>query len=572
MKIDTTKTDVLVVGGGAAGIMAAVRARDKGADVLLLTNGALGKDSAVTWMTGGGFQCALYPPDSPEIHARDTVINGSYINNQELVRAVLEEGPRCIFDLDEWGERFWKDGKRFIQDFMPGHSHARCVVMEKTKSTGEIKGYEHRRVLPYQVRQKKIPVLEDFTALDLLTADNRVVGVIGLDVPSGEFKVIAAKTVILATGGYASCFKHSLTGPSVIGWGIGMAYRAGARFIDMEMIDFYPYCAVWPKLRCVNIWAANLRYGLSGKFMNRSGFEFFNGYRKRGLTRAQSIYKEVEAGRGGLHDGIYLSFRHVPVNIIDEYLARSSSMVWYKQMMESGIDIRNEAVELFPMSMATLGGLVVDTRCRSTLPGLYAVGELIGGFDGAHTLAGNLMISCFASGSLAGDAAADEANDRHESAVNEEQVHGFRRQALYPMEHPGDTRSFQVKKAIQDIAWKYINISGRTREGLETAAREIEKIKLEKVPDVSTKARNRNFNREWSQCLELNNMITSIEMTVRGALTRTESRGLHFRDDYPGSDPNWTKNVVIRKAGDGMAVEVQAVEFPYFQPKERGQH
>jgi L-aspartate oxidase len=168
MKIDTVKADVLVVGAGPAGIMATMRAQEKGENVLLLTNGALGKHSAVTWMTGCGFQCALYPPDSPDVHARDTVINGCYINNQELVLAILQERPRCISDLDEWGERFWKEGKRFVQDFMPGHSHARHVVMEKTESTGEIKGYEHRPELPNQLRLRKILVFENFMPIDPL--------------------------------------------------------------------------------------------------------------------------------------------------------------------------------------------------------------------------------------------------------------------------------------------------------------------------------------------------------------------------------------------------------------------
>lgn len=569
MKTETVETDVLVVGAGSAGIMASIRAQDKGAKVLLITNGALGKDSAVTWMTGGGFQCALYPPDSPEVHARDTVKNGSYINDQELVLAILKESPRCIMDLDKWGERFWKEGDRFIQDVMPGHSYARCVVMEKTKSTGETKGYEHRRALPNQVRVKKIPLLEEFMVTDLLTADGRVVGAIGIDIVNGEFKVIAAKTVILATGGYAACFKRYLTGPSVIGWGLGMAYRVGAEFMDMEIVDFYPYCAVWPKLRCFSTWAANLRYGLSGKFMNRSGFEFFDVYRKRGLARPQSIYMEVKAGRGGPHGGIYLSFRHVPVNIIDEYLNRARSTIWYQQMIESGIDIRNEAVEIFPMAMSTLGGLKVDTGCRTTVPGLYAIGELISGFDGAHTLAGNLMISCFATGSIAGEAAAAEANHTTPPMLDKEQINTLRKKALKPMKQAGGIRSFTVKAEIQDIAWEYANIAGRTKDGLETASREIEKIKTEKLPQVCTAAKNLRYNREWSQCLEIENMITSAEMTILGALTRTESRGLHFRDDYPRNDPNWIKNVVIKKNGEKMGVDVRPVTFPYFKPKEK---
>ncbi|MDP2643978.1 MAG: FAD-binding protein [Desulfobacterales bacterium] len=572
MKIETMEADVLIVGAGSAGIMAAIRAQEKGARVLLITNGALGKDSAVTWMTGGGFQCALYPPDSPQEHARDTVRNGSYINSQELVVAILNEGPRCIADLDTWGERFWKDGDRFMLDFMPGHSYPRCVLLEKTKSTGEIKGYEHRRVLPDRIRVKKVPLLQDFLVTDLLTADGRAVGAAGIDVVSGEFKAIAARTVVLATGGYAACYKSYLTGPSVIGWGHGMAYRAGAEFMDMEMVDLYPYCAVWPKLRCVNIWAANLRYGLSGKFMNRSGFEFFDGYRKRGLARPQSIYMEVKAGRGSPHGGIYLSFRHVPVNIIDEYLNRARSTIWYRQMTASGIDIKNEAVEIVPMALSTLGGVKVDRDCRTSVPGLYAIGELISGFDGAHTLAGNLMISCFATGSIAGEAAAAEAGNTPPPRLDEDQIHAHCRKALAPVKQAGGIRPAAVKTELQGIAWESVNIAGRTRDGLVAAGQAIEKIKAEKLPRMGSADRNKSFNREWGRCLEIENMIVCIEMTILGALTRTESRGLHFRDDFPRQDPDWIKNVVIRKDGDEMAVDVRPVALPYFQPQEGNKH
>jgi succinate dehydrogenase/fumarate reductase flavoprotein subunit len=568
MNTEIIDTDVLVVGAGAAGVMAAVRAREEGANVLLITSGQLGRDSAVTWMTGGGFQCALYPPDSPEIHARDTIRNGSYINNQELVYAALREAPRCIVDLDRWGERYWKDGDRFIQDFMPGHSHARCIVLEKTRTPGEIKGPEHRRVLPNQVRSQGIKHVEDFVVTDLLTADGRVVGAVGIDVRDGEFKVFRAKTVILVTGGYASCFKSCLTGPSVIGWGHGMAYRVGSEFIDMEFVDFYPYCAVWPKLRYVNIWAANLRYGLSGKFMNRSGFEFWESYRRRGLTRPQAICMEVKAGRGSRHGGIYLSFRHVPVNIIDEYLNDASGTVWYKQMVESGIDIKNEAVELFPSAMSTLGGCKVDVRCRTNVPGLYAAGELASGMDGAHTLAGNLMMFCFATGSIAGREAAAEAKTVSPPKLDEEQVTALRQKVYRPLEQTDGVSVFGVKSEIKDILWEYANVIGRTGEGLETAIREIEKIKTEKMPRLCASAKNKRFNLEWGQCLEIENMITAAEMTLYSALARTESRGLHYRDDFPRSDPNWLKNVVIKKDGDKMAVATEPVTFPYVKPKE----
>ncbi|MDY7034808.1 MAG: FAD-binding protein, partial [Thermodesulfobacteriota bacterium] len=289
---DFIETDVLVVGSGAAGIHAAIKAHDNGVNVLIINSGIRGKDSAVTWMAGGGFQCAFYPPDGPDVHTRDTIINGRFLSNQELVHAMLKEAPGCIEDLESWGEKFHKKSGRFVQYFLPGHTYARCLQREKEKGVSNF-GAEHHSVLPRQIKAKGIPILEDFLAIELLKADGRVVGAAGIDLKRGEFKIIGAKVVILATSGYPACYKHYLTGPSVTGWGHGMAYRVGAEFIDMEFIDCYPYVAVWPRLSMVGDWAAYARYALSGKFFNNMGFEFWESYKKKGLTRPQSIFKEV---------------------------------------------------------------------------------------------------------------------------------------------------------------------------------------------------------------------------------------------------------------------------------------
>lgn len=560
------ETDVLVIGTGAAGIVAGIKAHQEGTEVMLTTSGALGMDGAATWMAGGGLQCALYPPDSVEVHASDTIRTGLYLSNQELVHTLLREAPGCILDLERWGERFYKKSGRFVQYPSPGHTHARCFQLEKDKGVS-VFGVEHHKILPHAIRARGIPVLDDFLVIDLIcSSEGRVVGAVGIDLREGAVKVIRSQVTVLATGGYAACYKEYLTGPSATGWGHGMAYRAGAEFMDMEFVDFYPYVAVWPKLSMGGEWAAMLRYALSGKFYNKMGFEFWESYRKRGLTRPQAIFKEVEAGRGSPHGGVYLAFNHLPVNLIADYAGTQQGNNWFRELMEIGFDLRRDAAEVYISVMSTLGGCKVGVDCRTNVPGLYVAGELASGFDGAHTLAGNMMTFCFTSGSVAGRKAAEEAKNTPRTGIDTQCLLELENKAFAPLGRVHGVRPFEIKRRIRDIMWDYANVAGRTGEGLEIALREIESIRDEKLPLVYASAKNIRFNLEWAECFEVENMLTVAEMTLRAALARTESRGLHFREDFPRIDPDFTKTIVLRKAKGEMSIGTEPVAFPYLKP------
>ncbi|MDY6910809.1 MAG: FAD-binding protein [Chloroflexota bacterium] len=563
---EVISTDVFIVGAGAAGIFAATRAVEAGVDVLMATSGSLGKDSSATWMAGGGLQAALYPPDSSTVHAEDTIRNGRYLSNQGLVYAIVEEAPRCIMDLEAWGEKFHKKNDRFVQYFLPGHTYARCFQREKEKGVSYF-GEEHHKVLPHHVRATEIPVLEDFLVVDLLTRGSRITGAVGIDLRKGEFKVIHSKVVILANSGYSACYKHYLTGPSVTGWGHGMACRAGAEFIDMEFIDFYPYVAVWPKLSIGGDWAAMARYALSGKFYNKEGFEFWESYRKRGLTRAQAIFKEVEAGRGSPHGGTYLAFNYLPHNLIDSYLDTQRNAKWLTELAALGFDLKKDAVEVYISVMSTLGGCKIDEHCRTNVPGLYAAGELASGFDGAHTLAGNMMTFCFASGSIVGEAAVSEAKESRLIDLDEAQVKELHKKAFLPIHRDKGIRPVTLKRRVREIMWNSANVAGRTKEGLENAIGEIESLRMEQLPQVYATNKNTKFNLEWAECLEVENMLIVSEMTLKAALARNESRGLHFREDFPKLDPNLTKSVVVSQRDNGTSTKTEPIDFSRLEPK-----
>lgn len=310
-----------------------------------------------------------------------------------------------------------------------------------------------------------------------------------------------------------------------------------------------------------------VRYGLSAKLYNKLGFEFWESYRRKGLTRIQAIFKEVEAGRGSPHGGVYLAVNHLPASLIENYLKQQRGAKWCTGLESIGFDLSREAIEVYISVLSTLGGCNIDAHCKTNVPGLFAAGELASGFDGAHTLAGNMMTMCFASGSIAGRAAAEEAKVRQQMEIDEQQVQELHSKLFAPLEHDNGVRPFEVKRQIREIMWEFCNVAGRTKEGLETAIKEIETMKVEKLPQLCPHAKNKQFNLEWLECIEIENMLTVCEMTLRAALTRTESRGLHFREDFPQLDPNFTKSIIISKERERMSVKTEQVAFPYLKPK-----
>ena len=229
------KTDILIIGAGIAGIFAAIEASEGGADVVLTTKGLLGKDGAATWMAGYGIQAALQPPDSPEVHAQDTIKVGRFLNDQELVYALTNEVPGLVQKLDKWGVRFRKEKGKFVMMRLPGETYPRVPALGKA---GQYAGHEYRRVLPKEVRKRGIHIIEDIRIVDLLKSDNNVVGAVGLDLKEGKIKVFNSKVTILATGGHMGCYEVT-TSPCATGDGSAMAYRAGVDIADMEFADFY---------------------------------------------------------------------------------------------------------------------------------------------------------------------------------------------------------------------------------------------------------------------------------------------------------------------------------------------
>jgi len=288
------KTDVLVIGSGIAGIRAAIEAAEQGVNVILTTKGALCKDGAASWMAGNAFQAALYAPDSVDVHVRDTIIGGKYLSNQALVKTFLDLGPKAVKEMHRWGMRLSRWEGRFYQIPFPGHSLPRSVCGKP----GLFLGPEYRKTLFREVKKRGIRVDEDMFVSDLLLSHGEVAGAVGLDVRRGKGKIYRAKSTILATGGFMACYEFTTAGKTATGDGHGMAYRAGARMMDMEFVQFIPSLTLWPLTVFGDPYPYLLWVSLHPVFYNSLGERFLERYypdAKDWATR-EGVLGQIEGG------------------------------------------------------------------------------------------------------------------------------------------------------------------------------------------------------------------------------------------------------------------------------------
>ncbi|MBF8254385.1 MAG: FAD-binding protein, partial [Deltaproteobacteria bacterium] len=389
---------MLIIGAGVAGIAAAIEAQAQGAEPLLVTKGAFGRDGAATWISGYGFQVAANPPDSADIHFADTVKVGRFMNDQKLLRRLIPEIIRQHKNLDEWGVRYLKENSRYVMMRLPGETHPR---VPRLTIPGEWAGQEYRRSLTRQVKQRRIRVIEDLFVSDLIATPDGVAGAVSLDLRKGTFLIIEAKETILATGGHMGAY-HTTTIPQASGDGAAAAFRAGVALTDMEFADFYAYTAIWPPVTVGEIWPSVFRYELNAKLLNGLGEDLKEKYRGPERVPPLAIEREVKAGRGSPHGGAFLSIRHNAPEEIERVFARMGHPKWLKRLNAMGFDVTKQDIEVAPAGIVSFGGCKVDENCATDMPGLYAAGEVAASREGAYTNAGNSLPLALAMGAIAG--------------------------------------------------------------------------------------------------------------------------------------------------------------------------
>jgi succinate dehydrogenase / fumarate reductase, flavoprotein subunit len=585
----TIEHDVLVIGAGGAGLRAAIEAASQGVSVGLVCKSLLGK--AHTVMAEGGMAAAMGNVDDRDnwrVHFADTMRGGQYINNWRMAELHAQEAPARVKELEAWGALFDRtpDG-RILQRNFGGHRYPRLAHV------GDRTGLELIRTLQDHGIHQGLDVHMEVTILTLLKDGDRIAGAFAYDRERGRFRLFKAKAVVLATGGVGRAFKITSNSWEYTGDGHSLAYHAGAALQDMEFVQFHPTGMIWPPSVRGLLVTEGVR-GEGGVLKNRDGKRFMfenipDNYKAQTadnpeegwkytqgdknsrrppelLTRdhvARMIVSEVRAGRGSPHGGVFLDISWIKEKLPNagEHIKRKLPSMYHQFMQLAGIDITKEPMEIGPTTHYIMGGIRVEGDTQmSTVPGLFACGECAAGLHGANRLGGNSLSDLIVFGKRAGEHAAAFAKASGIVSIDTKQVDASARDALAPFERDGGEGPYQVQESLQETMQDNVGIV-RAQPEMEHALQEIGKLR-QRAGRVGVKG-NREYNPGWHTALDLNNLLTVSEAIARSAIERKESRGGHFRDDYPDKDPAYaTFNFLVRKDGKSGEMQVTRESIP----------
>jgi succinate dehydrogenase/fumarate reductase flavoprotein subunit len=573
--------DVLIIGGGSAGLRAAIEAHDTGAGVLIISKGK----SPHTTLARGGINAALGtmdPEDNWMIHAADTIREGEFLADYERVEVLCRSAPDAINELLNWGARFHRetDG-RLTQRFFGAHTYRRTVFYEDW--TGE----EIIRVLRDQVNQRKIEIVDDVYVLKLLkSADDinrkgssaeggveEIKGVLGIDVKKKEIVTIECKSLILAAGGYTRVY--AVSSSRIIenyGEGVALAYEAGADLVDMEMVQFHPTGMVWPE-KAVGTLATEAIRGEGGILLNSKGERFMKNYYPERMELgprdvvARAVYNEIVSGRGTERGGVWLDVTHLAK---EKILNRLPTM--YEQFKAlNKIDISKEKMEVAPTAHYSMGGVVVDINCRTKVKGLFAVGEVISQIHGANRLGGNSLLDTVVFGKIAGRGSARSVQQRGgerertgDGNVNNKNQKEFDDNdgGIFILKEPIKFRNEiqELMKQNAGIIREQTKLQDGLKRILELKNKFYSKDNILKEFKIDDNVENVVLT--W----EVKSSLIACEAIIRSALMREESRGAHYRSDFPKlDDEKWMVNIYCRKEGREMTLFKQQVkDFMYW--------
>lgn len=569
--------DVLVVGAGGAGLRAAIEASASGVRVGVVTKSLLGK--AHTVMAEGGIAAALANVDERDnwkVHFADTMRGGQYLNDWRMVELHAKEAPDRVRELEAWGALFDRttDG-RILQRNFGGHRYPRLAHV------GDRTGLEMIRTLQDHGIHLGMEVHMECTVLTLLKSGGRIAGAFGYERERGRFLLFRSKAVVLATGGIGRAYKITSNSWEYTGDGHALAYNAGASLMDMEFVQFHPTGMIWPPSVRGILVTEGVR-GEGGVLKNSAGRRFMfddipENYRPQTadsedegwrytqgdknarrppelLTRdhvARCIMREVREGRGSPHGGVYLDIAWIKQRVPKgaEHIKRKLPSMYHQFKQLADIDITQEPMEVGPTTHYMMGGVRVHPETQmSDVPGLFAAGECAAGLHGANRLGGNSLSDLLVFGKRAGECAATFAKENAALAVDTDEIDEAAREAIRPFENQGE-RPYQVQQDLQEMMQDLVGIVRRDEE----MRRALEQIcALRKRAEAASVSGNREYNNGWHTALDLRNLLTTSEIITRAAIERKESRGAHFRDDYPvKDDASGRCNIVIRRLASG---------------------
>jgi succinate dehydrogenase / fumarate reductase, flavoprotein subunit len=581
---------VLVIGAGGAGLRAAIEASAASVRVGLLCKSLLGK--AHTVMAEGGIAAALATVDerdSWKVHFADTMRGGQYVNNWRMAELHAREAADRVRELEAWGALFDRTGDgRILQRNFGGHKYPRLAHV------GDRTGLEMIRTLQDHGIHRGLDVHMEFTVVSLLTEGPRVVGAFGYDRERGRFRVFKAKATVLATGGIGRAYRITSNSWEGTGDGHALAYQAGAELIDMEFVQFHPTGMVWPPSVQGILVTEGVR-GEAGVLRNSEGRRFMfddipepyrtqtadnpeEGWRyTQGdkdarrppelLTRdhvARCIVREIKEGRGSPHGGVFLDISWIKEKIpkAAEHIRRKLPSMYHQFKELAGIDITVEPMEVGPTTHYVMGGIRVDADTqRSTLPGLFATGECAAGINGANRLGGNSLSDLLVFGKRAGEYAAAFAKANGAVAIDERQVETAAARSLEPFDRGASApeNPFRIQQDLQGMMQDLVGIV-RMEEEMQRALARLEELKARAAR--AGVVGHREYNTGWHAAQDLGNLLVVSEAIARSALDRKESRGGHFRQDYPEKDPAFaTFNIAVKRGTDGV-MQVSHASIP----------
>lgn len=538
--------DVLVIGSGAAGLIAAVAAAEAGQTTVLLTKGQVARSGATATITGDccvdGRTCVdllglnADRQDTEDEFFEDTVKGGKYLNDQRLAEAMISDIGPILKRLKDSGLRIGDPIRG------PGHRTERGVWLS---------GMELMQTLRKLVIRAGVKAREEFFATDVLLEDGVAAGIAGIDQRTGDILCLEAKAIIVATGGGMMIYPLQTAPEELTGDGHSLAFRAGAQLVDMEMVQFLPCVLTDPPIwRGIQFpWVLGPQSGIRAWLLNRFGERFMDKWDPVNMeftTRdiiSIACMKEVLEGRGGPNGGVFLSWAHLPSNIIDFsaewYFRTHLHGDWQWEGFDfSGLveEIKNgRAVEVNSGSHFFMGGVDIDQGSATSVPGLFAAGEVAGGVHGANRLSGNAGSQILVQGQRAGEAAAAyarRAGRRRASGSDWERV----RDALEaPLKRQSGVMPFEIKEELQALANHKVGIV-RNSDALSEALAGVRQLRRDSLSRLYCRASERRYNKEWADAIECRSLLDTLEATTLCALNRRESRGAHFRDDFPKQD------------------------------------
>jgi succinate dehydrogenase/fumarate reductase flavoprotein subunit len=515
------------------------------------------------------------PKDNWMIHASDTLIEGEHIADYERVEILCKSAPDAVYELVNWGARFHReeDG-RLTQRFFGAHTYRRTVFYE------DWTGDEIIRVLMQQVKERKIDLMDNVYITKLLFKDNienvdghpnssssKIKGAIGMDIKDKQLVKFNCKSLILASGGYTRVYSISSSrNYEHYGEGIDLAYEAGVDLVDMEMVQFHPTGMVWPENSLGTLATEAIR-GEGGILLNSKNERFMKKYYPERMELgprdvvARAIYNEIAEGRGTVHKGVWLDVTHLPLKKI---LDRLPTM--YKQFKDiAGVDISREKMEVGPTAHYSMGGLSVDINCKTKVEGLFAAGEVISQIHGANRLGGNSLLDTLVFGKIAGREASIFAkqlptpkdNPSESEAYND--IQKFEKDLFVVLDNP-----LSFRKEIQDIMDQVAGIV-RSASSLQKGLEKILALKDRFYSQIrifqKNELNNENLIKNFIMTLEVRSSLVVCESIIRSAFMRKESRGAHFRSDFPNIDNDvWHVNIYCTKVGGKMILYKQNVK------------